>query len=353
MIARKALNLACPVAVLVIGVATGAGCRRVAGENDAVDVTYAASLTVAMANVASRFREQTGREVRGDPRGSVAGAHLIREGVWRPDVYITADPATLPLLGDHDPGWAIVFARGELVLGYGDESRHLAALDSAKAGLLPWADVVLRPGFRLGRTDPDLDPKGYRAIFAFRLAEELYGRRGLAARILSGPSGERNVFPEEHLSARVLTGSLDAAVFYLAEASQQGLRHVPLPRPLNQGDPADAAVLAGLKYRTSDGRLFRAAPIAYAATIPLNSPDPRAGAELIAFLVGEDGSAVLEESGFVTGGTVLGHVSRVPAFLSDVVAAGDVADGRVRRSPRAAPVDTTPGPSGPTGSPPW
>jgi len=352
MISRKALDLACPGAVLLIGVATGAGCRRVAGENDAVDVTYAASLTVAMANVASRFREQTGREVRGDPRGSVAGAHLIREGVWRPDVYITADPATLPLLGDHDPGWAIVFARGELVLGYGDASRHLAALDSAKAGLLRWSDVVLRPGFRLGRTDPDLDPKGYRAIFTFRLAEELYGPRGLAARILSGPSGERSVFPEEHLSARVLTGSLDAAVFYLAEASQQGLRHVPLRRPLNQGDPADAAALARLEYRTSDGRLFRAAPIAYAATVPLNSPDPRAGAELIAFLVGEDGNAVLEESGFVTGGTVLGDVSRVPAFLADVVAAGDVADGRVRRSPRAAPVDTTPGPSGPTGSPP-
>jgi len=352
MISRKALDLACPGAVLLIGVATGAGCRRVAGENDAVDVTYAASLTVAMANVASRFREQTGREVRGDPRGSVAGAHLIREGVWRPDVYITADPATLPLLGDHDPGWAIAFARGELVLGYGDASRHLAALDSAKAGLLRWPDVVLRPGFRLGRTDPDLDPKGYRAIFAFRLAEELYGPRGLAARLLSGPSGERSVFPEEHLSARVLTGSLDAAVFYLAEASQQGLRHVPLPRPLNQGDPADAAALARLEYRTSDGRLFRAAPIAYAATVPLNSPDPRAGAELIAFLVGEDGNAVLEESGFVTGGTVLGDVTRVPALLSDVVAAGDVADGRVRRSPRAAPVDTTPGPSGPTGSPP-
>ena len=352
MIARKAPDLACPVAVLVIAAATGAGCRPVAGENDAVDVTYAASLTVAMANVASRFREQTGREVRGDPRGSVAGAHLIREGVWRPDVYITADPATLPLLGDHDPGWAIVFARGELVLGYGDASRHLAALDSAKAGLLPWPDVVLRPGFRLGRTDPDLDPKGYRAIFAFRLAEEFYGRRGLAARILSGPSGERSVFPEEHLSARVLTGSLDAAVFYLAEANQQGLRHVPLPRPLNQGDTADAAVLAGLKYRTSDGRLFRAAPIAYAATVPLNSLDPRAGAEFIAFLVGEDGSAVLEESGFVMGGMVLGDVSRVPALLSDVFVAGDVADGRVRRSPRAASVDTTPGPPEPAGSPP-
>ena len=343
MIAGKALDLACPAAVLVICVTTGAGCRRVAGENDAVDVTYAASLTVAMANVASRFREQTGREVRGDPRGSVAGAHLIREGVWRPDVYITADPATLPLLGDHDPGWSIVFARGELVLGYGDASRHVPALDSAKAGLLRWPDVVFRPGFRLGRTDPDLDPKGYRAIFAFRLAEELYGRGGLAARILSGPSGERSVFPEEHLSARVLTGSLDAAIFYLAEANQQGLRHVPLPRPLNQGDPADSAVLAGLEYRTSDGRLFRAAPIAYAATIPLNSPDPRAGAELIAFLVGEDGSAVLEESGFVTGGTVLGDVSRVPALLSDVTAAGGVADERVRRSPRTPPADTIPG----------
>ncbi len=295
------------------------GCRRVAGEGGPVDVTYAASLAATMETLESRFGELAGRAVRGDPRGSVAGAHLIREGLWRRDVYITADPATLPLLGPADPGWAIAFARSEIAIAYSGASRHAAALDSSSKSLLPWHDVVMRPGFRLGRTDPEIDPKGYRAIFAFKLAEQHYDQPGLADRILAGPSSVESVFPEEHLSARVEMGSLDAAVFYLAEAKAHGLDVIRLPRLLAQTELSDRASLAAMRYRTADGRVFRGAPIVYAATIPTNSSDPGAGAEFIAFLLGDKGRAVLAADGFQPDVILIGRREGLPAELSPLI----------------------------------
>ncbi len=304
------------ISVAALSVASGPGCRPVVGENDAVDVTYAASLTATMTELEQRFRERSGRAVRGDPRGSVAGAHLIREGVWRRDVYITADPATLRLLGPHDPGWAVVFARSEIVIAYSSESRFASALDSAGRGELAWHAVALRDGFRLGRTDPDLDPKGYRTLFAFRLAEQHYRLPRLVEGLLAGPAGSESVFPEEHLSARVQTGSLDAGVFYLAEARAHDLRVVRLPRKLGQGDPRDTEALGRLQHRTADGRDFRGAPIAYAATVPLNARDLAAGGEFIAFLLGDEAGEILTEDGFVTESWPLGDRERMPRSLS-------------------------------------
>lgn len=292
-----------------------AGCRQVASENDPVDTIFAASLTATMGRLEARFSQLGGRAVRGDPRGSVAGAHLIREGVWRPDAYITADIATVPLLGPYDPGWAVAFARSEVVLAYADGSAFKAALDSASRGELAWEDVVLRPGFRLGRTDPGLDPKGYRAIFAFRLVEEQGGRPGLAESLLSGPADAESVFPEEQLGTRLHMGNLDAGVFYLAEAKAQGLHTIRLPRLAGQGDPRDAGRLARMRYRAPDGRTFRGAPILYAATIPVNSRDTAAGTEFIAFLLSEEGRAILEADGFWPERMLLGDAKRIPGSL--------------------------------------
>lgn len=305
------LPVICTVSVL--------GCRRVAGEGDPVDVTYAASLVGTMQGLERRFTEHSGRRVLGDPRGSLAGAHLIREGLYRRDVYITADPATLPLLGEKNPGWAVAFARSEIVIAYAAGSRHAAALDSAVDGSPPWHEVVLRPGFRLGRTDPEIDPKGYRAIFAFQLAERHYDRPGLADRILGGPAGAESVFPEEHLSARVETGSLDAGIFYLAEARAHGLHVIRLPPLLAQTASNEAGTLGALGYRTSDGRVYTVRPIVYAATVPKNGSASRAGVQFIRFLVGKEGRAILLSDGYLPELSLIGDENGVPPELAELL----------------------------------
>lgn len=288
------------------------GCRRAGGPDDPVDVLYAGSLTAIMEeDLGPAFTALTGRGFRGEGRGSVAAAHQIREGVRRPDLYITADTTTLSALGEAAPGWAVAFARGELVIGYAGDGRRAAALDSAAAGAVPWYRVVTRPGFRLGRTDPELDPKGYRTLWMFELAERHYRRTGLAER-LAAVAGPDRVFPEENLAVRVQTGQLDAAAFYLAEARAHGLEAIRLPPEINLGDPDMAELYGSLTFRDRSGRSFRGSPILYAATLPAASPDTTAGLEFLRFLLGDRARSILSEHGFPPELRVLRDPGRAP-----------------------------------------
>lgn len=289
-----------------------AGCDRTAP--DRVELLYAASLTALVEDdLAPRAGEALGLRVLAEPEGSVAAAHRIRDGVRRPDLYITADPGTVPLLGPFDPGWSIVFARGELVLGYAPSSRFAAALDSARLGTLPWFAPLLRPGFRLGRTDPDLDPKGYRVLWALEGAAA--SEPGARETLLAHLSDSASVFPETGLAVRVEAGQLDAGAFYLAEALARDLRVIRLPPELAQGDPDLADVYARLRYTTVDGHLVTGRPIVYALTIPANAPNPKAALAFAAWLLGPEGRALLEDAGLPPVARALGDPATVPPVL--------------------------------------
>jgi molybdate/tungstate transport system substrate-binding protein len=305
-------------AAAILPLAAGCGPAR-----DRVELLYAASLASFVEDdLVPRVGEELGLRVLAEPEGSVAAAHRIREGVRRPDLYVTADPATVSLLGAFDPGWSIVFARGELVLGYASSGRFATALDSARADGATWLAPLLRPGFRLGRTDPDLDPKGYRAVWLLEAAAAAAmppEREGLLAHL----SDVTSVFPEAGLAVRVEAGQLDAGVFYLAEALARGLRVVRLPPELGQGDPDLADVYARYRHRTADGHLLTGRPIVYALTVPANAARPEAALALAAWLLGPGGRSLLAEGGLPPVARLLGDPDRAPAALRDLVERAD------------------------------
>jgi len=315
-----------PLAVLVaiapvaLAAVLAAGCRRVDRGRGPADVVYAASLAAAMEDgIGPAFRQATGRGFRGVARGSTAGAHQIRDGVVAADAYLTADPGTLETLGPADPGWGVAFATGQLSLGYRAGGRFAPALDSAARDLLPWWKVLLRPGFRFGRTDPALDPKGYRTLWLFRLAARHYGVRGLDDSLRGG---EDEVFPEEQLAARVETGQLDAGVFYRSEARAQGLSVVPLPPQVDLGDPAYDSLYRTMSYRAADGTVFRGGTILYVGTVPANAPDPAVGRAFLAFVLSERGRAELRSRGYEPAAAAVGDTTRMPPSVRGAVAAG-------------------------------
>lgn len=311
------MRRAVPAAVLVAVTLLATSCRRVDRPGGPVDVVYAASLTAAMEEgVGPAFERTSGRAFRGVARGSTAGAHQIRDGVLSADAYLTADPGTLGALGSAGAGWGVAFATGELALGYRPRGRFAPALDSASRGLLAWWRVLERPGFRFGRTDPALDPKGYRTLWLFRLAARHYGVPGLADSLAGGP---RQVFPEEQLAARVETGQLDAGVFYRSEALAQGLSVVRLPPQVNLGDPAYDSLYRAMTYRAPDGTLFRGGTILYAGTVPASAPDSAAGRAFLEFLLSAGGRRELASRGYEPAGGLVGDTARVPASLRKAV----------------------------------
>ena len=108
--------------------------------------------------------------------GSLESARKITELGKTPDVLAVADYAIIPkLLIPSHADWYATFATNALVLAYRNESA--GALEIADYN---WYRILLRPGIRTGRSDPALDPAGYRTLMVWQLAERYYRQPQLA-----------------------------------------------------------------------------------------------------------------------------------------------------------------------------
>jgi molybdate/tungstate transport system substrate-binding protein len=129
---------------------------------------------------------------------------MIIDGQRRPDVFVSA--GTIPIMklimndgnDDHDAAgkqqqqrqfyhiaqWLVNFASAEIVIAYSPTSKLHFDLDKAKKGEIPWYHVISEPGFKFGRTDPELDPKGYYMVIAAKLANIYYNDQNIKQRIV-------------------------------------------------------------------------------------------------------------------------------------------------------------------------
>jgi molybdate/tungstate transport system substrate-binding protein len=234
--------------------------------------------------------------------GSLEAARKLTELGKIPDVIGVADYGVISkiLIPDH-AGWYATFARNAMVLIYTDESAGAGEINGQN-----WWQVLLRSGVRAGRSEPTLDPNGYRTLMAFQLAEKFYHQPGLAAR-LQRALGPRYIRPKEaDLTALVQAGELDYSWSYLSIARTAGLRHVDLPKEINLSDPGLAewyskarVKLPGASRAAADSVEFRGEPIVYALAIPRRAPHPQTARAFVRFLFSSQGKGILEKNGFL------------------------------------------------------
>ncbi|HUX85721.1 MAG TPA: extracellular solute-binding protein [Chloroflexota bacterium] len=290
-----------------------------------VNVLYAGSLvTLLEKHVGPAFNTATGFTFQGEGKGSVAIANLIKGKTRTPDVFISADPSVNALLEGSSNGnyvsWWVPFARTALVVAWSPRSRFAGDFTNAKDGKRTWESVLEEPGLHLGRTDPALDPKGYRTLWLFQLDEARTGNKGEAQRILGSPTNPAQIFPEEQLVARLQGGQLDAGIFYQIEAVEAHLPYLELPASINQGEPAQAAHYATVSYINSKGTTFKGSPIIYTVTIPSTVHNETGAASFVQFLFSEAGQKLLIDEGLLsTVPVVSGNSSAVPSLLQSVV----------------------------------
>ena len=183
-----------------------------------LSVLYAGSLVTPMEGPIKTALAAKGIAFDGEGGGSKKLANYIRDGVRSPDVFISVDRSLVAGLGRRVLR-ATTFADTALGVGWSDASRFADALQHINGPRLRY--VLSLPGFKLGRTDPQLDPKGVYTI-------EALGLMG-AAPLLAPRGNGAQVFPEEDLLARVDTGEIDAGVFYRTEAVARGLHFLAFP----------------------------------------------------------------------------------------------------------------------------
>ncbi|WP_436911941.1 extracellular solute-binding protein [Halosimplex marinum] len=230
----------------------GNGAAGVDAGRRPVSVLAAGSLQLAFSE---GLRAMVDRRVQVEAHGSVTAARLVAEGKRDPAVVALADTALFdgPLAAD----WHAAFATNALVVAYDGDSEVGRRVGSADR----WFDPLLDGDATLGRTDPDLDPLGYRTLFALDLAGEHYDRPGLRDALVD----PRTVYPETSLLSRFETGDLDAAVVYRSMAEDRGYDYVDLPAEIDLSDPARADAYRAVSYDLPTGETVRGGPIAYGA----------------------------------------------------------------------------------------
>jgi len=287
----------CALALLIGGYAgiydmrqTGASGQQHVGR---VKVLYAGSLAHVLENaIAPAFMQSTGGKFQGVAGGSTGLAHEIRDKIRRADIFISARPEVNKRLMDARNGdwvdWYISFMSSPLVIGYNPNSKFAAEFAS-----MPWYEVVSLPGFRLGRTDERIDPKGDLTIQAIEQTAKLLRRPGLATQIMENTQ----VFPEQGLVGRLQTGQLDAGFFYRGEALAVGLPTVSI-EPISLGAK-------------------------YTITLLKHAPNPDGAIHFISFLLGARGRDILQENGFelLTPATLIGDESALPQALKPLLEA--------------------------------
>jgi molybdate/tungstate transport system substrate-binding protein len=264
-------------------------------------IFHAGSLAYPMRKLLDAYRAlNPAVEPRPEASGSVEAVRKLTDLGKIPDLVATADYAVIErLLMPDFTRWYVSFASNAMEIGYTDRSNGARTIQPAN-----WFELLTRPGVRIGRSNPELDPSGYRALMVFQLAEQYYRRPGLARR-LEANSPPAYMRPKEvELIALLETGEIDYAVFYRSIVRQTGLRGIDLPAEIDLSDPAQRATYATARVtipksaRGRDSLTLVGEPILYALTVPSRAPNPEAARSFVRFVLSERGRAILEQSGF-------------------------------------------------------
>jgi molybdate/tungstate transport system substrate-binding protein len=297
---RQSPAAALRAASLAILLAGACGGDR-AGANAAsrtVAVAAAGSLARPLAAALDTLARREGLAARTEHAGSLELARRTADLRQPPDLLLVADAEVIAerLMPDHAT-WYVVFASDRLTLGHRAGSPFARRLRAE-----PWHRAATDAGVALGRSDPDLDPAGYRALLAGELAERHHREPGLAARLLARAPAA-NVRPKSaDLVALVQAGELDAAWLYESVARSPGLATVRLPDAVSLGAPAESLAYAAASVRVAGRRrgdtvVVRGRPIRFALTIPRGAANPDGGARVAAWLLSAEGRALLGRFG--------------------------------------------------------
>jgi molybdate/tungstate transport system substrate-binding protein len=247
---------------LVAAVGGVAGCgSSIPGWSESTRATVsmlaAGSLNDALEN---GLRPAVGAELRVEAHGSAHVARLVAEGSKDPDIVSVADVALFesPL----DPPWFAEFATNSMVVAYNPDTEGGRRIE--RAGVESWFEPLLEGTASLGRTDPTLDPLGYRALFVLELATDFYG----TDRDLREAIPERDqLYPETQLVSQFETGSIDAALTYRNMAVERGYEFVDLPPEIDLSDPEFSHRYAEATYELPGGQVVEGGIISYASTL--------------------------------------------------------------------------------------
>jgi len=227
-------------------------------QSPTIAILAAGSLQNALAN---GLKPAVDVPVKIEAHGSTIVARMVDEGQRDPDIVTVADVALFkePLF----PPWYSTFTSNSVVIAYNPDTNSGERL--ADAGTESWYKPILGGSVNIGRTDPDQDPLGYRALFMLELASRYYRD---APNLREQIPQQDQIYPETSLISQFETGSIDAAIAYRNMAIERDYEYINLPDQINLSSPQYSEDwYSTASYTLPSGQEVQGGLIAYGSTV--------------------------------------------------------------------------------------
>jgi len=249
-------------------------------------IFHAGSLSVPFAEIEKVFEAKYPQyDVKREPAGSRACARKITDIGKPADVMASADYKVIDnLMIPNHAKFNAQFATNEMVIAYTEHSKFANEINSKN-----WTKIFLKDGVKVGHSNPNMDPCGYRAMIVTKLAEDFYKQPGFFHKLFGyGESysvGEENtdkviVRPKEtDLLGLLEAGLYDYLYIYKSVAEQHGLKYITLPEEVSLKSSKHAKYYKKATFKISGKTpgswiTKKGAPMVYGITVVQNSKSP-------------------------------------------------------------------------------
>ena len=336
----KLLITSIVIAIIIVGIIAYTYTKQ-SQKYETLIIFHAGSLTGAVEDYASILMEEYKIKVLNEPSGSVDAIRKVVDLHKPADVIMSADYRLIPSLM-FDGGyanWCLIFASNEMVIAYTNKSLYAEEINNEN-----WLEIILRENVRIGFSDPNRDPCGYRSLMVLALASKKYenykplkvleehaeirfniNETGIFIDATGVNPDSAKIFVREKsvdLISLLEAGVIDYAFEYRNVAVSKHLMFVELPEEVNLANPSLDGWYSkvSVKIYGSGGkiRILSAASIAYGLTISENAPHPDLARKFVEFLLSDKGVQVLVDNGFKPlKPTIIGEA---PSWLENIVA---------------------------------
>jgi molybdate/tungstate transport system substrate-binding protein len=274
-------------------------CTSTKKEENQLIIFHAGSLSVPFKQMKEQFeKENPGTEILLEASGSVQCARKIVDLKKECDIMASADYTIIDkMLIPEYAKWSIQFATNEMSIVYHAESKYAEEINSNN-----WYKILLRDDVIFGRSNPNTDPCGYRALLTTQLAEQYYNSPGLTEKIKT--KDQEYIRPKEvDLIALLESNTIDYIFLYRSVAEQHGLSYVLLPDSVNLKNPdlnnhykKVSVDITGKKPGSTITQHGQA--MVYGITILTDAPNKPLAKKFLKFVLSENGGQkIMEQNG--------------------------------------------------------
>jgi molybdate/tungstate transport system substrate-binding protein len=290
------------------------------------NVAYASSLEYLNEKVAGpAFTKATGYGYSGHSGASGELESDIAAHEISPNVFESVGGDNITPLFPKFTKWYVQYAGTQIVVAYNPKSKYASDFKAYADGTKSLASLFTlmeTPGFKLGRTDPNIDPQGRSFIYMLQLAQAYYHLPSDTVSKILGTSNwadpnSPQIYSESSLDSVLSSGQLDASSAYITQAVELHLPYITLPAAINLGSAALATQYAKAHITITVGGVKTpktGSPLVIDITT-IGKPTS-AGTAFVKYTLSPAGLALYKAGGFtLIKPTAFGTTSAIPSSI--------------------------------------